>query len=642
MSTKICHSSAAMLCGALALLLLVLPSPRAQVAVSGEEMVTSRTGMASTAHPLASEAAMDIIRKGGNAVDAAVAAAFAIGVVEPDGSGLGGGGAMVIYLNNTREAHFINYYQMAPRDVISVNYNPETDRHTGKAVLIPGTVAGLTEALSRFGTMPLSDVMEPAIRYAEEGFEVDQTLAQLLLDNSYWIQEFDSAATVFLDEGFPLMEGALLRQPQMAQTLKVVAEKGRAGFYEGPVAEAIVAEVRRDGGALSLEDMAQYRAEVSKPLFGTYRGYEVYSAGVPQSGQTVIQILNMLEQVDLKKMGHYSGNAKTLHLMAEAFRRAYADRWQYMGDPNFADIPVNGLISKAYGRDRFGDINPFMAEPRSYRETTVGYPFKYDNIDPAAKSNVSFGEEGRERWSDDANDEGKSSYDEWGEDLFDSWGGAKKKDKDKKIDKKIDKKRMAEDTANVETPPDDDEFDGHTTHLSIVDKDGNMVALTQTLGTFFGSGLMSAGVLLNCGMSNFSATSAVNMVEPLKRPRSSIAPTIILKDGKPFMVLGSPGASRIICTVVELIVNTIDFGMNVYEANWAPRFYCQKYEDYLYLEGGISQEVQEELERMGHTIRAYSDRDLFFGGAQLIYVDPVTGLYYGSADKRRGGRAEGD
>lgn len=642
MSTKYGHNSRVMLLSALTLLLLVSPTIPAQVATSGEEMVSSRTGMASTAHPLASEAAMGIIRKGGNAVDAAVAAAFTIGVVEPDGSGLGGGGAMVIYLNNSKESYYIDYYQMAPRDVIKVNYNAETDRHTGKAVLIPGTVAGLTEALSRFGTMSLAEVLEPAIRYAEEGFEVDQTLAQLLLDNTYWLQNHDSAAAVFLDEGFPLMEGDLLRQPQLAQTLRAIAAEGRRGFYEGPVAEAIVTAVSGDGGALSLEDMAGYKARVSKPLYGTYRGCEIYSAGVPQSGQAVIQSLNMLEQVDLKKMGHYATNAKTLHLMAETFRRVYADRWRYMGDPGFADIPVNGMISKAYGRDRFGDINPFMAEPRSYRATTEGFPFKYDKIDPAAKSNVTFDDEGRSRWSDDANDDGKSSYDEWGEDMFDSWGAAKKKDKDKKADKKADKKKAVKDSIDIDNPPDDNEFDGHTTHLSIVDKDGNMVALTQTLGTFFGSGLMSAGVLLNCGMSNYSATAAVNMVEPLKRPRSSIAPTIILKDGKPFMVLGSPGASRIICTVVELIVNAIDFEMDIYEANWAPRFYCQKFEDYLYLEGGISLEVQKELERMGHTIRAYSDRDLFFGGAQLIYVDPVTGLYYGSADKRRGGRAEGD
>ncbi len=598
--------------------------------------------MASTAQPLASEAAVEILGKGGNAVDAAVAAAFAIGVVEPDGSGVGGGGAMVIYLNKSQEAHYINYYQMAPENVISVNYNPETDRHTGKAVLIPGTVAGLTEALSEFGTLPLATVMEPAIRYAEDGFEIDRTLAQLLLDNSFWIQENDSAASIFLDEGFPLMEGDILRQPELANTLKAIAANGRDGFYKGPVAEAIVSEIQRTGGALSLSDLAGYKADVSAPLYGTYRGYEVYSAGVPQSGEAIIEALNMLEQVDLRKMGHFSTHARTLHLMAETFRKVYADRWRYMGDPKFAAIPINGLISKAYARDRFGDVNPFMAEPREYRATTEGFPFKYDNLKPTAKSNVTFDNENKPVW-DDENEDGKTSYDDWGEDMFDSWGGVKKKDKDKNKDKVTTKKnKAAKDTLQIEPPPDEDEFDGHTTHLSVIDKDGNMVALTQTLGTFFGSGQMAAGVLLNCGMSNFSATAAVNMVEPLKRPRSSISPTLILKDGKPFMILGSPGAARIICTVVELIVDAIDFNMNVYDANWAPRFYCQKYEDYLYLEGGISKEVQTDLERMGHTIRVYSDRDLFFGGAQLIYVDPVTGLYYGSADKRRGGKAIGE
>ena len=617
------------------LITTVFTAAQAQSVATGEGVATGHQGMVATAHPLASEAAIEILKRGGNAVDAAVAAAFAVGVVEPDGSGIGGGGGMVIYLNGPKIAHYIDYYQSAPQRVGEMSFDSEADRHTAKAVLIPGEVAGLVTALEKFGTLPLPVVLEPAIRYARDGFEIDGTLARLILDNADWLAEMGPAGDVFLEDGFPRMEGDLLVQAELAETLTLVARNGRDGFYSGPVAEAIVRELQAGGGVISVEDMAARDAEVLEPLKGTYRGFTVLSANAPQSGSTVIEILNMLEYVDLGAMGHYSESAPTLHIMAESFRRAYADRFSFMGDPHMTVVPVRGLISKALAWERFNDINQYRAEPANYRSTAPGNPFRYNRVEDAT-AKVAKEHSAEEAW-DDSDDDGKSSYDSWGEDLFDSYGA--KKHKAKKANKPV--KGSADSTFDDDNDLDEEEFDGHTTHLSVIDKDGNAVSLSQTLGTFFGSGQMIKGVLLNCSMTNYSTTSDPNLARPGSIPRSSISPTIVLHDDEPFLVVGSPGAGRIICTVVEVLVNMIDFGMDVLEANLAPRFYCQKFEDNLHLEAGISEDVEKKLEAMGHPVRTYAAPDLFFGGVQAIQVDTLTGVYYGSADPRRGGRAIG-
>ena len=617
--------------------LTIAPPDEKDISASGTN------GMVATAHPLASQAALEILELGGNAVDAAVAAAFAIGVVEPDGSGIGGGGGMTIFLNGSKEAHYINYYQQAGAKVSDISYDPESDRHTAKAVLVPGTVDGLITALNKYGSLPLATVMEPAIRYAEEGFEIDATLAQLILDNTYWLQEMDATASTFLEEGFPRMQGELLVQPELAETLKLIAERGRDGFYTGPVAEALVEGLKATGGCLTLDDFKDYHSEVTTPLEGSYRGYHILAARAPQSGSTIIEALNILENADLKDLGHYSTSPLTLNLMAQTFSRVYADRWQYLGDPHYSYVPERGFIAKGLGRDRYLNINQYRLEPDTYRQTQAGNPAKYDNDKSSAFGEEQPSEKKLERWSDDVDDEGQSSYDEWGENLFDSWGNTKKEKKsdDKKAKKDSSKKKEKKGDSIDDDKGVNEEFDGSTTHLSVIDKDGNCVALTQTLGTFFGSGISIKGVLLNCGMSNYSKTALPNLLRAGSRPRSSISPTIVLKNDKPFLVVGSPGASRIPCTVTETIVNIIDFGMNASEANLAPRFYCEKFNDYLHVEKGISEDVQKKLSEMGHNVRAYAARDLFFGGVQLILVDQATGTYYGSADPRRGGRALG-
>jgi gamma-glutamyltranspeptidase/glutathione hydrolase len=594
---------------------------------------------------------MEILRMGGNAVDAAVAAAFALSVVEPHASGIGGGGGMVIYLRADDTAHFINYYGTAPKRVGElVNRERESDRHTARSVLVPGTVAGLTLALERFGSLPLATVLRPAIRCASDGFTMDETLASLILDSAEMLSEHEATAAVFLDMGFPRMAGDTLRQPELANTLFEIANRGAAGFYEGPVAEKIVAGIAAGGGVLTLEDLRDYRAVLSEPLRGTYRDCEILSADIPLAGGSVIEAMNMLENVDLRSMGHYAGSAATLHLIAETLRLVHADRSAHLGDPNFNYVPINGIVSKSYAASRFHQIDQFSVSPPRYRDTQAGNPARFDKAEPGSARAAKSPRPKAKSINDDG-DFGRSSYDTWAEDAFDSFGAPKKKSTEKTKETGGAKPAKQGETGNKSSDKDekddrdDDRWDlqdGNTTHLSVFDAEGNAVSLTQTLGTFFGSIQTVAGVLMNCGMNNFSATGKVNAVEPGKRPRSSISPTIALRNGAPFLVVGTPGASRITSTVVELLVNLIDFDMDAAQANNAPRFFCSKFEDFLYLEGGITEPVRNKLEKMGHPLRVYDGIDLFFGGANIIRIDPVSGAACGAADPRRSGTAGGD
>jgi gamma-glutamyltranspeptidase / glutathione hydrolase len=535
-----------------------------------------------TAHPLATQAALDMLSKGGNAVDAAVAAAFAIGVVEPDGSGLGGGGGMLLFLGSTKTTVYINYYGRAGIRLEDFPYDPDGDRQTVKAALVPGTVAGLVRALEDYGSLPLATVLEPAIRYADEGFPIDATLAKIILDNFELLQKDSATASIYLDQGFPRAQGEKLFQKDLASTLRAIAQHGRTGFYEGAIAEALVRNVQEHGGSFTLDDFRDYREIITKPLSGTYRGYDVLSAPVPQSGASVIEALNILENVPLGDLGHPSTSVETLHLMAEALRRTYADRNAYIADPRFEEFPLKGLTSKGYALERFLDINMERATPPRYRDTKAGDPSRYE------KESDGRGPDGND-WRDYA--------------CLEADGG------------------------------------GHTTHLVVADTNGNVVSLTQTLGTFFGSGVTVAGVLLNNARTNFNRTTRVNAAKAGKQPRSSIAPTILVKDGVPVLAVGSPGAARIVSTVVQLITDIVDFRMSASAANDAPRFFCQKFEDYLYIENRIGEEIRKGLQAKGHTLEVYGDYDLFFGGAQLILFDPSSGTTEASADPRRGGAA---
>lgn len=594
-------------------------------------------GMVTTANPYATQAGYDMLKAGGNAVDAAVAAAFAIGVVEPDGSGIGGGGGMVIYLKDQEKSIFINYYQEASQDIDDHDYENERDRKSPTAILIPGTVAGLTKALEEYGTLPLETVLQPAIRYAREGVPIDRTLASLIIDNIELLQKYESTSSIYLVDDFPLMEGDTLKQLDLSRLLSAIARDGRSAFYNSKFTEAMVKDIAEAGGMVTLSDMQEYNVRVSEPISGNYRGFNIISADIPQSGASIIEALNILENKNIKSMGHFATNSSTLHFLAETFRKVYADRAAYMGDPDFEYVPINGLISKKYGQVRFNDIDENYATPREYRKTEVGNPYAYDSEYERDDATYNTTQE-KVFFNDEDNDDGYAAPSNYNNQLFDNWGRVKKNKKNvnKTIIKEIDSVKAKK------TDIFEKEYDGgHTTHLSVIDKDGNVVSLTQTLGTFFGSGFTSQGVLFNSSMSNYSTLMEINKVKPGKRPRSSISPTIILKDGNPFLVVGSPGASRIISTVVQLIVNTIDFDMNVVEANNSPRIFCQKFDDYLYVESRISKDVVEELKRKGHNVRVLGDYDLFFGGAQMILIDWENHKYFGSADLRRGGSALG-
>lgn len=591
-------------------------------------------GVAATAHPLATEAALAMFDHGGNAVDAAVAAAFAIGVVEPHGSGLGGGGGMLVHLRDRGQTVYLNYYQLAQGDPAHYAYDRQKDRGTARAVIVPGTAAGLCRALDEWGTLPLATVIAPAIRYAEEGFPVDATLAGLILDNLEAFTADPGFAGIFLADGFPLMEGDRLRQPALAGVLRRIAAEGRDGFYRGEFAERLVRELTAQGGGMSLADLAGYEPVLDRPVRGSYRGLEVVSAPPPHAGVTLLNILNMVELIDIDPRTHFADSAPLMHQLAEVFRRAYADRSQFVGDPRFVDVPVAGLVSKAYARERFAEINPYRAEPRNYRDTPAGAPLKYarEPLPPSGGTGVGAR---RLQWSDEPDDDPRLDN-RFRDDPFERWR-RERRDASRRGEARGDT------VTGLSRPFEDDEdgFDGggYTTHISVIDGDGNMVSLTQTLGTFFGAHVIVDGVIMNNGRNNFSDVSPTNIIQPGKRPRSSIAPTLVFSDGRPFVAIGSPGAGRIIAAIAEVLINIVDYGMDVAAANAAPRFFCQKFEDHFYVESRIGEDVRRALTRMGHSVRVLGDMDLFFGGVAVAAFDPARGGLVGSADPRRSGEA---
>jgi gamma-glutamyltranspeptidase/glutathione hydrolase len=595
-----------------------------------------KTVMATTAHPLATKAAIEILQQGGNAVDAAVAAAFAIGVVEPDGSGLGGGGGMVVYLAKKQKVVTINYYPRSSSDIMKLNFVPRRDNQSPKAILVPGEVDGLLKALELYGTLPRSIVLAPAIAYAEHGFPVDETLAKIILDNVALLEKKSGTVSLYLRDGFPLAEGDTLKQPALAHTLRMIVEQGRAGFYEGQIAQQMVNEVTENGGAMTLDDLKRDHAVVCEPVTSSYRGFDIVTMDAPLSGPVVLETLNILEQEELNSIGHYSTSGETLHLMAEALLRSSADRLAYVADPDSLPLPIRGLLSKEYAKKRFDDIDRLSTPSSGYRKIKPGDPHPFEESDQGLQRPLQ-----------------KRSDNNGIQDKF---------NRIDRLPQRLDRHAFYTMKTAANTGPgihsmtrfydrfqseamiESNELsnrDGHTTHLSVVDGDGNAVSLTQTLGTFFGSGLVTAGVLMNNAASNFSTGNSINALTPHKRPRSSISPTIILKDGKLLMTVGSPGAARIVAVIVQLIVNIIDFKMNVDEANNAPRFFCQKMDDVLHLESRIGTEAQTILKKKGHTLQLYGEYDLFFGGAQIILRDTLAGQWLGSADIRRGGAAMG-
>ncbi len=528
--------------------------------------VWAKNGMVATQEAVASDIGLKILKDGGNAVDAAVAVGFALAVTLPRAGNIGGGGFMMVYDAKQGKTVALDYREKAPSSAARDMYldsdgNAVSDlsRYHGLAVGVPGTVAGLLKALEDHGTMSRGQVMAPAIALAENGIEVTAGLSESLEALSDRLQKWPSTKKIFFKpDGSAYQPGELLRQPELAKSLKLIAAKGNDGFYKGETARKLVKAVNEAGGNMSLQDLANYQAIARVPVKGDYRGYEIVSMPPPSSGGIhIVQILNILEGYPLKDYGQNS--AQTIHLMSEAMQLAYADRAEYLGDADFIDVPASGLTSQPYADKLRTLINPNKATPAATIKANNPLPYESDQ----------------------------------------------------------------------------------TTHFSIVDKDGNAVANTYTLNFSYGTGLVAegTGILLNNEMDDFSAKPGVpngygliggdaNAVEANKRPLSSMSPTLVFKDSKPYIVTGSPGGSRIITTVTQVISNVIDHDMNIAEATHAPRIHDQWLPDEIRIEKALNIDTVKKLESMGHKVNPQAA----MGSTQSIMITP-NGVY-GSSDPR--------
>jgi gamma-glutamyltranspeptidase/glutathione hydrolase len=560
------------------LLGLVLPTC---LAAASSPPVRGLNGMVASSDVIASQVGVEIMKRGGNAVDAAVAVGFALAVTHPFAGNIGGGGFMLIRLSSGETA-FVDYREMAPRRAshdmyldASQNVIKDASIVGYKAVGVPGTVAGLYLALQKYGTMKWEEALGPSIKLAREGFVVSYPLSQSLKKAAKLLSGFPESNRIFLRHGKYFEEGEIFKQPELADTLARIAKDGPSEFYKGETARRLAADMAAHGGLIEEADLKNYEAKWRTPVRGTYRGYDIISAPPPSSGGTaLIEMLNLLEHFDLKSLGALS--AASLHLEAEAMQRAFCDRARYMGDADFVRVPVDGLISKNYSNDLAKTIDLKKSTPSS----------SVDNPD-------AFAGEGRE-----------------------------------------------------------------TTHYSVVDAAGNAVANTYTLNTGYGSGVTAPGLgfLLNDEMDDFTSKpgtpnmfgliqSENNAIQPRKRPLSAMTPTILLKDGKLFMVTGSPGGPTIINTVLQTIVNVVDYGMNIQEAVDAPRIHHQWLPDELQVEPvGFSPDTLNLLRAQGHQLKLMISPlwgNQYLGDAQAILVEPKNGVRFGASDPRRDGRAVG-
>jgi gamma-glutamyltranspeptidase/glutathione hydrolase len=554
-------------------------------------------GVVTTSEPAAAQVGADILRRGGNAIDAAAAVQFALNVVEPQSSGIGGGGFMMIHLAKQKDTFVIDCRESAPAaatpDMFVSQPSFAVRSTSGYAVGVPGTLLCATTALDNWGTFSLADTLQPAIGMAEEGTRVSSRLAGSILDsrlsNEVGNPAYDEAREVFRPGGVPLEEGDLLVQPDLAKTFRRIAEQGPSALYAGEIAAAIVATQLNtrsgnpDGvGRMTLEDLATYEVAIREPVEGTYRGYRIVGMPPPSSGGlTSIQILKMLERFPIgdESQGYGFGSTRTLNVMIEAGRLAFADRAVWIGDDDFVDVPSVGLLSDEYIAMRSALINP---------------DGRQDFVEP-----------------DDPRP-------------FDNSG----------VKDKV-KPKMVEDA---------DEEGRNTTHFTIVDRDGNVVTWTSTIESGWGTGLMvpGFGFMLNNELTDFNRVPAfdpdpnnfnpgANDVAPGKRPRSSMAPTIIFDGKKPLAAFGSPGGSTIIWSVANMSLNLIDHELVVQEAIDAPRLAQTSANGSTSRELGFSEEALDGLTDLGHTLRAPGD----IGSVQAIVIDQRGHIYFGAADKRR-------
>jgi len=546
----------------------------------------SRNGMVAAANPLAARAGAEILARGGNAVDAAIAVSLALGVVEPYASGLGGEGFMVAVMADGREVS-IDFRSAAPGLATYENLDGaggmNAIRYTPKAYCVAGVPAGIDAALE-MASMPLSDLAGPAIRLAEEGFEVNETFASVNMDR--WEVLFENAPE-FLNDGMPWSAGETYRNPALARTLRRLAAQGADDFYRGELAESLDRFMRENGGWARKSDLSAYRAYRRTPRKGSYRGFELIVPGSPVGGPRVLATLNILEHFNLGIMDW--DDPLAVHLMQEAMILTSLDQRRWIGDPETNDyIPEQGYVSKQYARERAMMIDLSTAsDPGTWHEQRTGDPGPYES---------------------------GAGY----------------------VDVML-AKQAAE--ASVDEPIDPSPS---TTHFSVVDRDGNAVAWTQTVSSFFGTGNMVDGYFLNNELVNFKSRPVVGSpinLEPGRRPRTTIAPMVVREDGELRWVLGSPGGGRIGSTVIEILVNLIDFEMSLEEAIRTPKF--TGYDSYpsLNLENAFPERTVDFLEMMGHVVKEYEYPDLYFGGPNAIEAGEDGTLTGVGSIRRKGGAA---
>src|SRR5437870_655430 len=549
-------------------------------------------GMVATDEELGSRAGVETLKRGGNAVDAAVAVAFALAVVEPAAGNIGGGGFMLIRLADGKTT-FLDYREVAPakatRDMY-ITKDGQLDKEASvigyRSIAVPGTVAGLTLALKSYGSMKLADVMAPAIGLAENGFPISKRLAHEFEEERGGLERFTVSRHIFLNDGKMFQPGDTLRQPELAATLKRIAKNGATSFYRGEIAHVLVDDVSRLGGLITLDDLAKYQPKVREVLRAKYESnghaWEVLTSPPPSSGGVaIIQALNMLESVPLKGWD----DVQSVHIVAEVMRRVFADRAAYLADPDYSNVPVAGLTDPCYAKEVFSTVDPQRAS--SSKTIKAGNPHTCGvaaSNAPSPETLVSLGE------------------------------------------------------------------GPHTTHFSVVDAAGNAVASTYTLNDSYGSHVTcSAGFLLNDEMDDFTTQPGVpnslfglvqseaNAIAPGHRPLSSMTPTILLRDGKLSFVTGSPGGPTIISATLLSILNWMRLGMEPQAAINAPRFHHQWLPDRILMEGAFPGSLESALNARGHA----THRVGHLGLVNAIAIDPATADRLGAADPRHDGAAVG-
>ncbi len=550
-------------------LLLVLPLLFFEIA-QARQPVRARHAMVVSREAHATDAGIAVLRSGGNAVDAAVAVGFALAVTHPAAGNIGGGGFMLIRFADGRTT-FLDFRERAPEKATRNMYlgpdgNPTRDSITGyRAVGVPGSVRGFELAVKKYGRKKWAEVLAPAVELAAKGFPVSYGLAQSLRGARRALEQFPESKRIFLKEGAFYEPGERFVQPELAATLERIARGGAREFYEGETARRLARAMSENGGLITLADLKAYEAVERKPLKGSYRGYDIVTAPPPSSGGVgILEMLGILEGAGYEKSG--AGSAASIHWTAEAMRRYFADRSEYMGDPDFVRVPVAGMLNREYIAGLRRSIDPERATPSA--QVRPGKPAEHESSE--------------------------------------------------------------------------------TTHYSIVDAEGNAVSVTYTLNNSYGSGVTAPGLgfLLNDEMDDFAAKPGVpnlfglvqgeaNAIEPRKRPLSSMTPTIVLRNGRLYMVVGSPGGPRIITAVLEVIQNVLDFGMNIQDAVDWPRFHHQWLPDTLYIETGISPDTAALLAARGHKV----ERIRSMGEVAAILAED--GWLAGAADSRSEGKAAG-